>query len=40
MLEIYNEKIQDLLLSAAEKQNMDKGSNLKIREIKKGEIYV
>lgn len=40
MLEIYNEKIQDLLVTENDKQNPDKGQNLKIREIKKGEVYV
>jgi kinesin family protein 13 len=40
MLEIYNEKVQDLLVSSVDQQHkMEKGS-LKIREIKKGEIYV
>ena len=34
MLEIYNEKIQDLL------EGSDAGKSLKVREMKKGEIYV
>ena len=34
MLEIYNEKVQDLLVRGSQ------GQNLKVREMKKGEVYV
>jgi hypothetical protein len=40
MLEIYNEKIQDLLVCSHDQQHKLQGGSLKIREIKKGEIYV
>lgn len=39
MLEIYNEKIQDLLVSSSENPHKQM-QGLKIREIKKGEVYV